>query len=148
MVDSIEIGKRIQKIRKQKGLSQEKLADKLNIGDRVKISRIETGKQSMSANELIRFCEFFKISLDSLINDDILSSEDFLSISRRYISNETINIEERRDVIKSIYIELAKKELSNIDMYNKMNKISDNYPNSSKSAIEKYNIDDILGLKR
>lgn len=54
----------------------------------------------MTANELIKFCTFFNISLDSLINDEKLNSEDFLMMSNRYLINEEIEIEEKREVIK------------------------------------------------
>lgn len=121
MFNNKEIGNKIKNLRKINGYTQEEIAEKLDIGDRIKISRIENGKQSMTANEMIKFCKLLNISLDSLINNENLSSEDFIDISKRYIFNEKLDIEERKEVVK-IYIELANKELSNIDMYNQMNK--------------------------
>ena len=122
MYDNKEIGNRIKNLRKISGYTQEEIAEKLDIGDRIKISRIENGKRSMTANEMIKFCKLLNISLDSLINNEKLSSEDFIDISKRYIFNEQVDIEERKEVVKKIYIELAIKELSDIDMYNQMNK--------------------------
>ena len=122
MYDSKEIGNKIKNLRKISGYTQEEIAEKLDIGDRIKISRIENGKQSMTANEMIKFCKLLNISLDSLINNEKLSSEDFIDISKRYIFNEQVVIEERKEVVKKLYIELANKELSDIDMYNQMNK--------------------------
>ena len=144
MYDSKEIGNKIKKLRKISGYTQEEIAEKLDIGDRIKISRIENGKQSMTANEMIKFCELLNISLDSLINNEKLSSEDFIDISKRYIFNEQVVIEERKEVVKKLYIELANKELSDIDMYNQMNKNKLKVQKSSNNAIEKYKIDDIL----
>ena len=144
MFDDREIGNRIRDIRKKNSFTQEELAEKLDIGDRIKISRIENGKQSMTANEMIKFCKLVKISLDSLINNENLSSEEFINISKRYIGNEQIVIEERKEVIKKLYIELANKELSDIDMYSQMNKNGKNVRKSSKNTIEKYRIDGIL----
>ena len=54
MLTDKEIGERIKKVRKRNGYTQEELSEKLLIGDRIKISRIENGKQSMTANELIK----------------------------------------------------------------------------------------------
>lgn len=144
MYDNKEIGNRIKNLRKISGYTQEEIAEKLDIGDRIKISRIENGKQSMTANEMIKFCELLNISLDSLINNEKLSSEDFIDISKRYIFNEQVDIEERKEVVKRLYIELANKELSDIDMYNKMNKNKLKVQKSSNITIEKYKIDDIL----
>ncbi len=144
MYDSKEIGNKIKNLRKISGYTQEEIAEKLDIGDRIKISRIENGKQSMTANEMIKFCELLNISLDSLINNEKLSSEDFIDISKRYILNEQVVIEERKEVVKKLYIELANKELSDIDMYNQMNKNKLKVQKSSNNAIEKYKINDIL----
>lgn len=144
MYDSKEIGNKIKNLRKISGYTQEEIAEKLDIGDRIKISRIENGKQSMTANEMIKFCKLLNISLDSLINIEKLSSEDFIDISKRYIFNEQVVIEERKEVVKKLYIELANKELSDIDMYNQMNKNKLKVQKSSNNAIEKYKIDDIL----
>ena len=144
MYDNKEIGNRIKNLRKISGYTQEEIAEKLDIGDRIKISRIENGKRSMTANEMIKFCKLLNISLDSLINNEKLSSEDFIDISKRYIFNEQVDIEERKEVVKKIYIELAIKELSDIDMYNQMNKNNLKVQKSSNNTIEKYRIDDIL----
>ena len=144
MFNNKEIGNKIKNLRKINGYTQEEIAEKLDIGDRIKISRIENGKQSMTANEMIKFCKLLNISLDSLINNENLSSEDFIDISKRYIFKEKLDIEERKEVVKKIYIELANKELSNIDMYNQMNKNNSKVKESSNNAIEKYKIDDII----
>lgn len=144
MFNNKEIGNKIKNLRKINGYTQEEIAEKLAIGDRIKISRIENGKQSMTANEMIKFCKLLNISLDSLINNENLSSEDFIDISKRYIFNEKVDIEERKEVVKKLYIELANKELSNIDMYNQMNKNNSKVKESSNNAIEKYKIDDII----
>ena len=144
MFNNKEIGNKIKNLRKINGYTQEEIAEKLDIGDRIKISRIENSKQSMTANEMIKFCKLLNISLDSLINNENLSSEDFIDISKRYIFNEKVDIEERKEVVKKLYIELANKELSNIDMYNQMNKNNSKVKESSNNAIEKYKIDDII----
>lgn len=144
MINNREIGNRIRNLRRRSGYSQEEIAEKLDIGDRVKISRIENGKQSMTVNELIKFCELLNISLDALINDRKMSSKDYVVISDRYIRNEQISIEERKEVIKKLYIELADMELNNLNMGINMNKNNKKVGKCLNNAIEKYKIDDIL----
>lgn len=144
MLTDKEIGERIKKVRKRNGYTQEELSEKLLIGDRIKISRIENGKQSMTANELIKFCSFFNISLDVLINDDKLNSEEYLILSDRYLINDDIEIEEKREVIKKIYIKLANSELNSILMYSNLHKTNKNNEKILKSTIEKYEINSTM----
>ena len=147
MFDNKEIGRRIRQIREKEGLNQEELAEKLDFGDRAKVYRIESGKQSMTANELIRFCQLFYISLDSLINNELLSSSDYKEISGRYINNEQVEIQEKREVIRGLYIELANRELNLIDrtaVCDKMNKSDKCNGECANNGIEKLKIDDKL----
>ncbi len=149
MLTDKEIGERIKRIR-GKEYTQEELAEQLGIGDRIKISRIENGKQSMTANELIKFCSFFKISLDALINNEKINSEDFLIMSDRYLQNDNIEIEEKREVIKKVYIKLANNEIESIPMHNNLNKMNKNDKKRSKTTIEKYKISNtiVIGGKK
>jgi len=144
MLTDKEIGEKIKRIRNKNGDTQEKLAEKLQIGDRIKISRIENGHQSMTGNELIKFCSLYNISLDALINDDRLNSEDFLVLANRYLINDNIQVEEKRQVIKKIYIELANNEMNAISMYSDLNKSDKNNEKVAKSAIEKYKISNTI----
>lgn len=98
----------------------------------------------MTANELIKFCSFFNISLDVLINDEKLNSEEYLILSDRYLINDDIEIEEKREVIKKIYIKLANSELNSILMYSNLNKTNENNEKISKSTIEKYEINSTM----
>lgn len=59
-------GERIRQLRKQKGYTQEKPAQALNI-DRSFYSRIESGKTSCSVDSLVRLSELFDVSLDYLV---------------------------------------------------------------------------------
>ncbi len=64
--DILETGRRIQKLRKAKGLTQEQLAERLNVST-VHLAKIETGKRGCSLDILIDFATFFNISLDYLV---------------------------------------------------------------------------------
>ena len=65
-------------------------------------------------------------------------------LSDRYLINDDIKIEEKREVIKKIYIKLANSELDLIVMYNDLNKNDKNNKKLSKSTIEKYEINNTM----
>lgn len=64
--DQKESGLRIQKLRKQKGLTQEQLAEKLNISTS-NLGKLERGLQSISIDLLIEVAMFFEVSTDYLL---------------------------------------------------------------------------------
>lgn len=64
--DQKESGKRIAKLRKDKGLTQEQLADKLNISTDY-IGKMENGRYGGSIDLLVEISEFFEVTLDYLI---------------------------------------------------------------------------------
>ena len=64
--DLIETGKRIAKIRKENGLTQEQFAEKFNVSVE-HVGRIETGKRGISIDFLVDIACAFDVSLDYLI---------------------------------------------------------------------------------
>ncbi|MDD3221003.1 MAG: helix-turn-helix transcriptional regulator [Lachnospiraceae bacterium] len=64
--DIKESGLRIKSLRRAKGLTQEQLADKLNISTS-NLSKIEIGYSGMSIDLLIELALFFEVSLDYII---------------------------------------------------------------------------------
>lgn len=61
-----EFGKRLQKLRREKGISQVKLAEQLEIHF-MTVSRWELGHFSPSFDQLIFLAEFFEVSIDYLM---------------------------------------------------------------------------------
>ena len=61
--DSVESGKRIRKLRKQNGLTQEQLADLLGVALNT-ISRIEVGSRGISIDLAIELAVHFDTTLD------------------------------------------------------------------------------------
>ena len=66
MVDLVEIGKRIQGRRKQMGLTQEQLADKMDVSIQM-VSNLERGNKSIRIENLIRLSEILNISTDYIL---------------------------------------------------------------------------------
>ena len=60
------LGKKIKKLRKETGLSQERLSRMLKI-NRVSLSQIESGERGISAEEIAEFAKIFNISTDTLL---------------------------------------------------------------------------------
>lgn len=60
--------KQLQTLRKSKGLSQEKLAEVLGIS-RQAVAKWEVGQSYPDIAKLIALSEFFKVSIDELVND-------------------------------------------------------------------------------
>lgn len=64
--DLKESGARIQALRKEKGLTQEQLAAKLNINTD-SLGKIERGIKGLSIDLLIEIAVFFSVSLDYIV---------------------------------------------------------------------------------
>lgn len=65
-MDYYKIGQKIRKIRKAHGLSQEELAEKVNIST-THMSHIETGSTKLSLQVLVRLAMALEMPTDSLI---------------------------------------------------------------------------------
>lgn len=59
-------GSRIRILRKRRGLTQEQLAEKMNVSTPY-IAKIENGKQTGPIELAVEFSEFFGVSLDYLL---------------------------------------------------------------------------------
>ena len=64
--DLKECGKRIQQLRKERGFTQEQLAEKLNVSQNT-IAKIESGLRRPSIDFLLEISEFFKVSTNYLV---------------------------------------------------------------------------------
>ena len=80
---TIEIADRLVKLRKQKGLSQEELADKLGLS-RQAVSKWERAEASPDTDNLICLAKLYGVSLDELLNTD----EDIDTIVKEQVKSE------------------------------------------------------------
>jgi transcriptional regulator with XRE-family HTH domain len=67
---AMPLGERIRQLRKEAGLSQAELADKIG-ADPGRVSRYEAGRITPSAEALVRLAETLNISIDHLLVDGI-----------------------------------------------------------------------------
>ena len=66
----MDFGNKIMKLRKQQGMSQEELAEKLGVA-RQTISKWELGETSPDLKQSKELSKIFKVSLDELVDNDI-----------------------------------------------------------------------------
>ena len=69
-----KIGRFISERRKEKGLTQMQLAEKLNITDRA-VSKWETGKAMPDSSIMLSLCDILGISVNELLNGEEISME-------------------------------------------------------------------------
>lgn len=70
----MEFNNKLYELRKQKGLSQEELAGRLNVS-RQTISKWEVGESAPDMDNLVSISELFGVSLDELVLDKTLEQE-------------------------------------------------------------------------
>lgn len=76
----MSLGEKIKAMRQQAALSQEQLAEKLNVS-RQAVTKWETGKGIPDIANLIAISDEFDVSLDELIKDDIAVKKKIISDS-------------------------------------------------------------------
>ena len=77
----MNIGEKLYELRKGKNLSQEEVAEKLNV-TRQTVSKWETNQSSPDFDKILPICELFEISTEELIRDEIrIKSAEIVSTS-------------------------------------------------------------------
>ena len=101
-MDYYKIGQRIRKNRKALGLSQEELAEKINIST-THMSHIETGNTKLSLPVLVSIAEVLEVHTDELLFEEAIASRasdmnDILAMLGDCSSRELSAI---RDIVKA-----------------------------------------------
>ncbi len=68
-MDQIKIGSFLKELRKEKNLTQEILAEKLNVSNRT-VSRWETGSNMPDISMLVEIADFYDVSIPEIINGE------------------------------------------------------------------------------
>lgn len=75
-MDQLKIGKFIAQRRKDQGLTQMQLAEKLSITDRA-VSKWETGKAMPDSAIMLELCDVLQITVNDLLNGEKISTENY-----------------------------------------------------------------------
>lgn len=75
----MKLNEKIYQLRKNSNMSQEELADKLNIS-RQALSRWENGTAQPAANNVVEISKLFGVTTDYLLNDEYQSDEDIPAV--------------------------------------------------------------------
>ena len=75
-MDQIKIGKFIASCRKEQGMTQAVLAEKLGISDRA-VSKWETGKSLPDSGIMLELCELMKINVNELLSGEKIMAESY-----------------------------------------------------------------------
>ena len=68
-MDQIRIGSFLKALRKEKGLTQEQLAEQLGVSART-VSRWETGSNMPDISLLIELAEFYEVSIPEIVSGE------------------------------------------------------------------------------
>ena len=75
-MDQIKIGKFIAALRKEKGYTQQELAEKLNVSNK-SISRWENGNTMPDLSLIPPLCEILDISINELLSGERIENDDY-----------------------------------------------------------------------
>lgn len=106
-MDYYEIGQRIRRIRKARGLSQEELAEQVGIST-THMSHIETGNTKLSLPVFIRLAEALEIPTDDLLHD-VQTSNRSIAVESLLQTLEQCNTQQVKiikDIVKATKVSL------------------------------------------
>jgi len=117
-----KISNKLKDIRKNRKITQEQLAEKLDIS-RSKVSSWETNRRDITITDAINLVNLYNISLDNTFNPKPLEEKEYIELSERFFSNPNIKLKEKVRIIK-----LIESSLKN----NNINELYENYINDTK----------------
>lgn len=97
------LSEKIRELRRKAGLSQEELADKLNVS-RQAVSKWELGSAVPTADKLVDIADFFGVSLDFLMREN---SEQPLNVSRQTANSAPEKPHSRRKIASVLLMAAA-----------------------------------------
>ncbi|MBR3523947.1 MAG: helix-turn-helix transcriptional regulator [Bacilli bacterium] len=97
-----KIGKFIAKLRKEKNMTQQELADMLNVTDRA-VSHWENGRCLPDISLFKSICEIFNISINELISGEKITKENYKEESDNNILNVITTTEKKNVLVKRKY---------------------------------------------
>lgn len=108
-VNTREIGERVRKLRKSKGITQDELGAIL--GDRTagkplsrgQVSNLETGKRNFNIHQIKILADFFNVSLETLgFESDKIETIDLLERAKLIFENDNVPLDEKQELYENI----------------------------------------------
>ena len=106
----MKLCEKLQKLRKEKGYSQEQLADLLDVS-RQSVSKWESGTTYPEMDKLLSLCKIFNVSLDELTNDEI-TDKNIMDKKKNNFSNIFYAILDMINKSIEMFKYMSKKELA------------------------------------
>ena len=101
-MDQKKIGSFFKELRKEKGLTQEQLAERLNVSGRT-ISRWETGNNMPDLDILIEIADFYKVDIRELIDGERKSEKMDKEIEETVLKVADYSNEEKNRLMKKLH---------------------------------------------
>lgn len=97
-MDNIQTGKLIAELRKQQGLTQQQLADKLNLSNKT-ISKWESGSGSPDISNLPILADALGVSVDELLRGELSKTDTVQNndVSKNDVPKKELTSEEKRE---------------------------------------------------
>ena len=96
-MDNVQTGKLIAELRKKQGLTQQQLADKLNLSNKT-ISKWESGSGSPDISNLPVLADALGISVDELLKGELNNSEEAKAkVTKDYSPKKELSPKEKKE---------------------------------------------------
>lgn len=103
-MDQIKIGKFIASCRKEQGMTQAVLAEKLGISDRA-VSKWETGKSMPDSGIMLELCELLNINVNELLSGERIMAESYDKRSEENLLEMRRQVDEKnRQLLRTEYL--------------------------------------------
>ncbi|MCR5207799.1 MAG: helix-turn-helix domain-containing protein [Eubacterium sp.] len=103
-MDQIKIGKLIAACRKEQGMTQAALAEKLGISDRA-VSKWETGRSMPDSGIMLELCELLKINVNELLSGERIMDESYDKRAEENLLEMRRQVEEKnRQLLRLEYL--------------------------------------------
>lgn len=102
-MDQVKIGKFIASCRKEKGLTQAVLAEKLGITDRA-VSKWENGKSLPDASIMLELCKILEIDVNELLTGEHVTMEEYKDRAEENLLEMTRKIEKKDKLLLELEI--------------------------------------------
>ena len=100
-MDQIKIGKFISSCRKEQGMTQAVLAEKLGISDRA-VSKWETGKSLPDSGIMLELCELLNINVNELLSGEKIMTETYNKKAEENLFELKKEIEEKNRLLLNL----------------------------------------------